>query len=83
MDYMALEDRHYCVARGTRTVATSAYSSDGSSDISRLLLLPPTIAMGYMISEDRCYYGTRGMHAVATNAHISDDFKLVATGTPR
>jgi hypothetical protein len=53
-------------------IGASAHNSDGSSDISRSLLLPPIIAMGSIISEDRCYCGARGMRVGATSAHSSD-----------
>jgi hypothetical protein len=50
MGHMISVDRCYCGTRGTRVDATSAHNSDGPSDISGLLLLPPTMATG------RCYY---------------------------
>jgi hypothetical protein len=52
--------------------ATSAHSSDGPSDISGLLLLPPTVATVYLTSDDCCYCEARGTHMVATNTHNSD-----------
>jgi hypothetical protein len=53
-DTLTLADRCYCGARGTRASATSSHSSNGSSDISGLLLLPPTVAIGDMTADDRC-----------------------------
>jgi hypothetical protein len=56
MGRMPSDDRCYCGAHGTRVVATSTHSSDGLSDISKLLLLPPTVATCDMTSDDRYYY---------------------------
>jgi hypothetical protein len=53
-------------------VSTSANNSNVPFDISRPLLLPPTIATVYMTLENRCYYGARGMCMGATSAHSSD-----------
>jgi hypothetical protein len=61
MGHMTSDDRCYCGARGTRTVATSGHNSDGLSDISGPLLLPPKVATGNMTSHDRCYYWARDM----------------------
>jgi hypothetical protein len=36
-------------------IATRCHSSNRPSDISKLLLLPPTVAIGYMTSDERCY----------------------------
>jgi hypothetical protein len=72
MGDMTSDDHCYSWAHGTRAGATNAHSSDGPSDISGLLLLPPTVATGDMTSDDRCYYWARGIHAVATDAHNSD-----------
>jgi hypothetical protein len=55
-------------ACGTRAVATSAQNSDELSDISRPLLLPPTVAMGDMTLDDHCYYWARDMSMVASGA---------------
>jgi hypothetical protein len=61
--------------------ATSAHSSDGSSDISGPFLLPPTVATGYMTSEDHCYYGAHGTRVGATSMHNSDGpSNIVAMG---
>jgi hypothetical protein len=49
--------------------ATSAHSSDEPSDISGLLLVPPTVAMGDMTIDDRCYYWNV---PVTTSTHSSD-----------
>jgi hypothetical protein len=38
-------------------VASSPHNNDELSDISGLLLLTPTIAMGSLASEDCCYCG--------------------------
>jgi hypothetical protein len=54
---MTSDDRCYYGARGTCAGATSAHSSDGPSDISEPLLLPPTITTDYMTSGDRRYGG--------------------------
>jgi hypothetical protein len=53
-----------------RAVATSAHISDGSFDISRLFLLPPTIVTDYMTSGVRCY--CRGTGSVATSPRSRD-----------
>jgi hypothetical protein len=62
----------YYGTRGTRTVVVSIYSSDVSSNISRPLLLPPTIAMGYMTLDDHCYCGARGTRMASTRCNNSD-----------
>jgi hypothetical protein len=49
--------------------ATSAHSCDEPSDISGLLLVPPTVAMGDMTIDDRCYYWNV---PVTTSTHSSD-----------
>jgi hypothetical protein len=72
MGDMTSDDHCYSWAHDMRAGATNAHSSDGPSDISGLLLLPPTVATGDMTSDDRCYYWARGIHAVATDAHNSD-----------
>jgi hypothetical protein len=54
-------------------VAASSHNSDGQSDISEPLLLPPTIAKDSKTSEDHCYCGARGTHMVANSAHSSDE----------
>jgi hypothetical protein len=50
MGRMTSADHCYCGARGTREGATSAHSSDGPSNISGPLLLPPTMVMGRLTS---------------------------------
>jgi hypothetical protein len=55
-----------------RIVWHVAHNGDGSSDISRPLLLSPTIIMDYITSENHCYSGAHGMHVGATGAHSSD-----------
>jgi hypothetical protein len=72
MDGMTSDDCYYCGAHGTHAVATSAHSSDELSDISRPLLLAPTVGTGDMTLGDRCYYWAHGTRAVATGAHSSD-----------
>jgi hypothetical protein len=52
---MTSDNRYYCGARGTRTVYTLLNSSDKSSNISGLLLLPSIVVTGYMTSDDHCY----------------------------
>jgi hypothetical protein len=69
---MTSEDCCYCGARGTRAGATSTHSSDGLSNISGPLLLPPIVAMGNMTSHNHCYYWARGTHMIATSTHSSD-----------
>jgi hypothetical protein len=54
-------------ARGMHMVSTRHQSSDKPSDISGLLLLPPTVVTGYMTSDDRCYYWARGTRMVVTS----------------
>jgi hypothetical protein len=72
-------DRCYCWICGTRTVATSAHTSNGHSDISDVtvvghvahaqLLLAPTAAMGTLTSVDLCTCWTCGTSTVAASAH--------------
>jgi hypothetical protein len=81
-DTLTSADCCYCWTRGTLTVAGSAHSSDGHSDISNIivtvghvahmwLLLAPTAAMGGLTSVDRCYCWIRCIRAVATSTHSS------------
>jgi hypothetical protein len=53
-------------------VAISAHSRDEPSDISGLLVLLPTIAMGCMTPKEHWYYGAHGTPAGATSTHSSD-----------
>jgi hypothetical protein len=55
MGRMTSADHCYCGAHSIRAEATSAHSSNGSSDISRPLVLPSTITTGRMISVGYCY----------------------------
>jgi hypothetical protein len=71
MGHMTSADRCYCGASDTCVGATSAHSSDGPSDISRPLLLPPTMATDCLTSADRCYCGAHGTRTVPTSP-ISD-----------
>jgi hypothetical protein len=73
-DHMTLDDYCYHGACGTSEVSTSPHYSDGLSDISEPLLLPPTV--GYMTSDDRGYCWTRGMRAVATSPHSNDELAV-------
>jgi hypothetical protein len=60
-------------ARGTHAAATSAHSSDGPSNISKPLLLAPTIVTDYLTSKDCCYCrGARDTNVVATSLHNSN-----------
>jgi hypothetical protein len=65
--------RCYRGTRGTRAVATGVHSSDGESDISGPLLLPPIIATCSITSEDRCYCEACVTRVVADSAHNSDE----------
>jgi hypothetical protein len=49
-----------------------AHRSDRSSDISRLVLLPPIMTTGHLTSASRCYCGARGTRAVPTSPNNSD-----------
>jgi hypothetical protein len=69
---MTSKDRCYNGAPDTSAVADSAHSSDGSYDISRPLLLPPTIGMDSMTSDDHCYCGACGTREGATSDHNTD-----------
>jgi hypothetical protein len=41
------------------------------TNISGLLLLPPTVAMGHLTSDDHCYYWARGTRMVATSPTVA------------
>jgi hypothetical protein len=69
---MIWENRCYYGAHGMHAGATSAHISDGPSDISGPLLLPPTVATDDMTSDDCCCYWAHDTHAVATGAHNND-----------
>jgi hypothetical protein len=69
MGHMTLDDRCYYGACGMCAVSTSPRSSDGLSDISGAMLLPPIVVTGYMTSDDHCYYWARGTRAVGTSHH--------------
>jgi hypothetical protein len=58
---------------GTRCEgAISAHSSDGPSDISGPLLLPPTMMTGSLTSMSRCYCRTRGTREVPTSPNSNN-----------
>jgi hypothetical protein len=41
------------------------------TDISGVLLLPPTVVTGHMTSDDRCYSWTHGTCVVATSPTVA------------
>jgi hypothetical protein len=72
MGYVTLDNRCYYWTRGMHAVDTVAHSSDLPSDISKKLLLPPTIVMTCMTSDDHCYRGACATHMDSTSPHSSD-----------